>query len=43
MTAHPDKLHEFTAPETIEWAARFIHRIALGEAFERPPPPEDQV
>ena len=41
VTAHPDKLHEFTAPETIEWAARFIHRMALGEAFERPPPRED--
>jgi hypothetical protein len=36
LSAHPDLLHEFLAPETAERTAQFILRFALGEALERP-------
>jgi hypothetical protein len=36
LSAHPDRLHEFLAPEIAEQTAQFIHRFALGEPLERP-------
>jgi hypothetical protein len=36
LTAHPERLHEFTAPEVAEQTAQFIFRFAQGEPLERP-------
>ncbi len=41
LVAHPERLHEFLAPELAEQTASFIYRFALGEAVQRPKP--DQV
>ena len=36
LSAHADRLHEFTAPEVAEQTAQFIYRFARGEPLERP-------
>lgn len=36
LSAHPDRLHEFFAPETAEQTAQFIYRFAIGEGLSRP-------
>lgn len=36
LSAHPNMLHEFLAPETAENTAQFILRFALGEPLNRP-------
>jgi hypothetical protein len=41
VVAHPEKLHEFLAPELAESTASFIHRFAIGERINRKPPQSD--
>lgn len=41
LAAHPDRLHEFMAPEIAEQTAQFILRFARGEPLERPKPKDD--
>ena len=41
IVAHPEKLHEFLAPELAESTASFIHRFAMGETITRKEPPDD--
>ena len=43
LTAHPNLLHDFLAPETAERTAQFIQRFAQGEPLERPRLKEDQA
>jgi hypothetical protein len=38
LSAHPDALKGFLAPETAENTAQFILRFALGDNVERPKP-----
>lgn len=41
LTAHPNLLHQFLAPETAEQTAQFILRFANGEPLQRPLPTSD--
>ena len=40
IVGHPDRLHDFFAPENGEAVATLILRFALGEPLSRPEPPE---
>lgn len=43
LVAHPEKLHDFFAPEMVEDVAAFIVGVARGERVARPQPSEDQA